>query len=134
MQTPVRKILTRGRRAVGVLLVISAVDGLDRAIAAIGRRRDWHRPVAWLGPTLTVGAGLLFTAVLLPPQGAEGRAVAARYAALPGIVEAAGVALPRPGSDPDPGPPVISRFPIWLAEETGWRALALPNESPASAP
>jgi hypothetical protein len=27
---------------------------------------------------------------------------------------------------------VITDFPIWLAEETGYRALALPNESPAS--
>ena len=112
--------------AVQVLLLVSALLGLDRLIGAIGRRRGWTRPVAWLGPAIGIAVGGLFTAALLPGFGRDGDAVQARFAALPAALAAAGVPL-EPG-----GAPVITDFPIWLAEETGARAIALPDESPDS--
>ncbi len=113
--------------AVGVLLVIGALLALDRLLEVIGGFRGWNRPVAWLAPTLTVAAGLLISLVLLLGFGADGRRTAAKYAALETVLASAGERL-----GPD-HPPVITDFPIWLAEETGVRALALPDESPASA-
>ncbi|MBI2777467.1 MAG: hypothetical protein HYX57_09455 [Chloroflexi bacterium] len=112
--------------AVQVLLLLAALLGLDALIAATGRRRGWTRPVSWLGPALTIAAGALFTAVLISAFGRDGNAVRDRYAALPGALAEAGVAL-DPARDI-----VISSNPIWLAEETGVRSLALPDESPAS--
>jgi hypothetical protein len=109
-----------------VLLILSAVFGLDRVIAAVGTRRGWTRPVAWLGPTLMVVGGLLITAVLLPRDAAEGRALAARYEALPAALAEAGVPLQAHGA------PVITRFPIWLSEAAGVETLALPDEPPAA--
>jgi hypothetical protein len=112
--------------AIQVLLLLAALLGLDRLIEAVGRRRGWTRPVAWLGPTLGIAAGALFTAVLLPAFGRDGDLVRDQYAALPGALAAAGVPVDRGGG------PIITDFPIWLAEETGIRTLALPEESPAS--
>ena len=112
--------------AVQVLLLLSALLVLDALIAAVGDRRGWTRPVAWLGPVLGIGAGALFTAVLLPAFGRDGDRVRDRYAALPAALEAAGVPLEIGGA------PVITDFPIWFAEETGSRAIALPDEPPAS--
>ncbi|TAL09589.1 MAG: hypothetical protein EPO00_05705 [Chloroflexota bacterium] len=112
--------------AVLVLLVVAALVGLDRLIAAIGARRGWTRPVAWLGPFMTVAAGALFTVALIPSFGRGGDMVRDQYAALPAALAAAGAPI-----GPDLGP-VIARSPIWLAEETGIRTLALPDESPAS--
>jgi hypothetical protein len=111
--------------AIEVLLAISAVLALDRVIERVGRIRGWTRPVAWLGPALTISGGLLLTAVLLPLDGQNGRDTAARFAALPPALAAAGVSLSGAG-------PVITDTPIWLAEETGHEALALPDEPPAS--
>ncbi|MBI2763186.1 MAG: hypothetical protein HYX54_05480 [Chloroflexi bacterium] len=110
--------------AIQVLLIISALLVLDALIAAVGRWRDWTRPVAWLGPCLGIGAGVLFTAVLLPTFGRDGDATRDQYAALPAALAAAGVPL-TPGDGP-----VISRFPIWLADTTRVRTLALPDEPP----
>jgi len=112
--------------AVQVLLVLSALLALDSLIAAVGRRRGWTRPVAWLGPALGIAAGALFTATLLPGFGRDGDATRDQYAALPAALAAAGVPI-----TPDAGP-VITRFPIWLSEATGVRALALPDEPPAA--
>jgi len=112
--------------AVQVLLVLSALLALDSLIAAVGRRRDWTRPVAWLGPALGIAAGALFTATLLPGFGRGGDATRDQYAALPAALAAAGVQI-----TPDAGP-VITRFPIWLSEATGVRALALPDEPPSA--
>lgn len=112
--------------AVQVLLVVAALLALDGVIATIGRRRGWTRPVAWLGPFLAVAAGGLFTTVLLPEFGADGAAARARFAALPAALEAAGAPIQVAGV------PVITDTPIWLAEETGAFALALPDESPES--
>jgi len=111
--------------AIEVLLAISAVLALDAVIEWVGRIRGWTRPVAWLGPALTISGGLLLTAVLLPLDGQNGRTTAARFEALPPALAAAGVLLSATG-------PVITDTPIWFAEATGHEALALPDEPPAS--
>jgi hypothetical protein len=110
---------------VHVLLIVSCLVALDSGIAWVGVRRAWTRPVAWLGPALALFAGLLFTAVLLPGFGADGRQTAAKYGHLRTVLTGLGGA----GGG---GGPVITDFPIWLAEETGVRSLALPNEPPRS--
>jgi hypothetical protein len=112
--------------AVQVLLLISALLALDRLIQEAGRRRGWTRPVAWLGPCLGIAAGTLFTLALLPGFGRDGDAVRDQFEALPAALAAAGVPLEVRGA------PVITDFPIYLAEETGAYALALPEEPPAS--
>jgi len=111
--------------AIEVLLGVSAVLALDAIIERVGRIRGWTRPVAWLGPALTISGGLLLTAVLLPLEGQNGRDTAARFEALPPALAAAGVPLSETG-------PVITDTPIWLAEETRHEALALPDEAPAT--
>ncbi len=108
-----------------VLLVIAALVGLDRLIAAVGRRRGWTNPVAWLAPALTVSSAILFTAVLFPSFGGNSRAIEGRYEALNKQMSAAGMPLGTLG-------PVVTDFPIWLAAATDVDALALPAESPAS--
>ena len=109
---------------VHALLIVSAIFALDALIAWIGAKRGWTRPVAWLGPLLGVSASLLFTVALLPTFGAGARTTEALYAALGPRLAAAGHPLaPAAG-------PVISNFPIWLAETTGASSLALPDEPP----
>ena len=110
---------------VHVLLVIAALVGLDRLIAAVGRRRGWTNPVAWLAPALTVSGAVLFTGVLFPSFGGNSRSFETRFVALDRQMTAAGMPLTSIG-------PVITDFPIWLAEATGAQSLALPAESPAS--
>jgi hypothetical protein len=107
-----------------VLLIVSALLALDAAIERVGRIRGWTRPVAWLGGALTISGSLLFMAALMPSFGGQSRALADRYEALAGQMAAVGLPLERQG-------PIITNFPIWLAETTGARALALPAESPA---
>jgi hypothetical protein len=111
--------------AVQVLLLLSALIALDRLIAEVGRRRAWTRPVAWLGPFLAVSAGALFTIALLPGFGRDGEGVRDRFEALPAAFAEAGIPLEVRG-------PVITDFPIYLAEVTGAHALALPDEPPES--
>jgi hypothetical protein len=107
-----------------VLLVISALLGLDAAIERIGVFRGWTRPVAWLGATLGVAGSLLFTAVLLPSFGTGSRETASLF-------EELGRRMAIIGEPMDESTrPVISNFPIWLAETQGAPGLALPNESP----
>jgi hypothetical protein len=108
-----------------VLLLLGCLVALDALLVRIGARRGWTRPVAWLGPALAISGGLLFTGVLLPAFGADGRQTGAKYAQLQLLL-----AAHQPAGAPSG--PVITDFPIWLAEETGYRALALPNEPPAS--
>jgi hypothetical protein len=110
-----------GGGAVHVLLIISCLLALDAVIARIGRWRRWTRPVAWLGATLTIFGCLLFTAAFLPSFGASSRETRDQYTALQQQTAAAGV--PLGGEDP-----VITDFPIWLADATGTRSLALPDE------
>jgi hypothetical protein len=106
-----------------VLLVISALLALDALIAAVGRRRGWTKPVAWLAPTLTISGALLFTVVVFPSFGGNSQGVANRFAAIDEQMAAAGMPLANAG-------PVITDFPIWLAESTDAKALALPAETP----
>jgi hypothetical protein len=109
---------------VHVLLLTGCLAALDASIGWVGRRRGWTRPVAWLGPALAVFSGILFTAALLPSFGAEGRETEAKFAYLREALD---------DLDGEGGTaPVISDYPIWLAEETGRRSLALPDEPPAS--
>ena len=110
---------------VHVLLVISSLVGLDLLIAAIGRRRRWTRPVAWLAPALTFSGAALFAAVFLPAFGSGSRETADRYRALDQQLATVGMPLATLG-------PVITDFPIWLAMTSGGTALALPDEPPAS--
>jgi hypothetical protein len=107
---------------VHVLLVVSALLGLEQLIAAVGRRRGWTKPVAWLAPTLTISGALLFTAVVFPSFGLNSQGVANRFRALDRQMATAGMPLTDIG-------PVITDFPIWLAEASGADALALPAES-----
>ena len=110
--------------AVHVLLIVSALLALDALIAAIGRRRGWTRPVAWLAPTLTIAGSILFSAALLPAFGAGSVSTAGTFADL-------SVRLTAAGAPPDATEPVITDFPIWLPYVHGGTALALPHE-PAS--
>jgi hypothetical protein len=109
---------------VHVLLIICGLLALDRVIVRVGQWRGWTKPVAWLGPTLTVSAAVLFSVGILAYAG-QARETQRRYAALVPSMTAAGLTV-------DPVVPVITDFPIWYAEGTGGRALALPDEPPAS--
>ena len=95
---------------VHVLVLVSGLLALDALIAWVGVRRTWTKPVAWLGPTLGVFGAMLFSVMLLPSFGA-GSAVTARvYEELGRRAAAAGYPLDRTAG------PVISDYPIWLAE------------------
>ncbi len=109
---------------VHVLVVLAALLALDAGIARLAARMGWHRPVAWLGPTLAVFGGVLFTAALLPGFGAASRDTAEQFKALDHYLIEIGA---PPGSDG----PIITNFPIWVADATGAQALALPNEPAA---
>jgi hypothetical protein len=111
--------------AVHVLLIVSALLALDGLIVRIGRLRGWTRPVAWLGPALGIAGAVLFTAVALPPFGAASRDVERHYAELIARLEQLGHPLQQ-------GEPVISNFPIWIAETARVSTLALPDEPPGS--
>jgi hypothetical protein len=106
-----------------VLLVVSALLALDKLIAWVGVRQGWTRPVAWLGPLLGIFGSLLFSVVLLPTFGAGSRDTAARYDALATRMAEIGHPL-----DASAGP-VITNFPIWMAETQRIPSLALPDES-----
>ena len=112
--------------AVHVLVIISTLLVLDGAVQLAGRARGWTRPVAWLAPAFTVASSFLFLFVLLPGFGRDGELTEARYRALEVVLGAAGEKL-----GPD-HPPVISDFPIWLAEDARVRTLGLPDEPPAN--
>jgi len=109
---------------VHVLLIIGGLLALDRVIVRAGAWRGWTKPVAWLAPTLTVSAAILFSVGILA-YAAQARDTQRRYAALVPAMAAAGLMV-------DPTVPVITDFPIWYAEGTGGQALALPDEPPAS--
>jgi hypothetical protein len=111
--------------AVHVLLIISALLALDRLIVAVGRRRGWTRPVAWLAPALTVSGALLFSAVILPSFGRASGSALRTFTALPFRMADAGLPLKGNG-------PVITDAPIWVPYGGGGTAIALPHEPPAS--
>jgi hypothetical protein len=109
---------------VHVLLVVSGILGLDAAIARLGVRLRWTRSVTWVGAVGSVAVSLMFSAVLLPTYGKGSRDTALHFEEL-GLRMAA---IGRP-LDASAGP-VISNFPIWMAETQRVPALALPNEPP----
>ena len=107
-----------------VLIVLSALLALDSAIARLGVRLGWTRPVAWFGPALGIFGSALFSAVLLPGFAAGSRGTATLYEELDRRMATIGHPL-----DASAGP-VITDFPIWLAETSRIPALALPDETP----
>jgi len=107
-----------------VLLVLSALLALDGLIAWVGRQRGWTKPVAWLGATLGVAGSLLFTVAVLPSFGSGSQATADQYRVLGDVMAEVGHPL-----DATAGP-VITNFPIWMAESQRIPALALPDEPP----
>lgn len=111
---------------VHILLIVSALLALDAGIARLAAWRGWTKPVAWLGAVAGVGASVAFSLLLLPgfAEGATDRQV--QYATLASRMAAAGHPL-----DASAGP-VITDFPIWLADTQRIPTLALPDESPAS--
>jgi hypothetical protein len=109
---------------VNVLIIVSALLALDAGIARLGARQGWTRPVAWLGPTLGVFGSLQFSVALLPTFGAASRETATRFDELGTRMAAIGHPL-----DASAGP-VITDFPIWLAETARISSLALPEEPP----
>jgi hypothetical protein len=108
-----------------VLLIVSTLAALDALIAAVGRRRRWTRPVAWLGPAFAIAAIAPLAAVSVGAVSQQAGDVAATYDALPAAMARAGTPLVGSG-------PIITNFPIWLAESARVQTLALPEESPAS--
>lgn len=114
-----------GAGPVHVLLVVSGLFGLDGLIAWVGTRRAWTRPVAWLGPALGIFGSVLFSVVLLSSFAAGSAGTARLYSELHDRMAGAGYPL-----DASAGP-VISNFPIWLAETQRIPTLALPDEPPA---
>jgi len=111
--------------AVHVLLIISALLALDRLIVAVGRRRGWTRPVAWLAPAMTASGALLFSVVLMSSFGNGTVRAERQLAAIVGGMAA-------DGFDPRTSGPIITDASIWLPYAGGGTALALPHESPAS--
>ncbi len=114
-----------GAGPVHVLLVVSGLFALDGLIASVGRRRGWTNPVAWLGPTLGIFGSALFSVVLLSSFASASAGTARIFSELPVRMAAAGHPL-----DASAGP-VITNFPIWLAETQRIPTLALPNEPPS---
>ena len=111
--------------AMHVLVLVSAMLALDAGIARIGAARGWTRPVAWLGPAFAVFGSIVFSVVLLGAFARGSTGERDRWAAFAVALPAAGFPL-----GPEEGP-IISDYPIWLADTTGNPALALPEESPA---
>jgi hypothetical protein len=107
-----------------VLLVLSALLALDALIARVAARQGWTRPVAWLGPLLGIFGSVLFSVALLPTFGTGSRNTAERYEVLAARMAEIGHPL-----DASAGP-IISNFPIWMAEVQRTPALALPDEPP----
>ena len=107
---------------VHVWLVIGALLLLDAVIARVGQMRGRTRPVAWLGPALAIFGSVLFSLVLLGTFGRGSIETRDYYAQLGARMAEAGIRWIVG--------PVISDFPIWLADTQGARALALPDEPP----
>ena len=107
------------------LLVLSAILGIDAVTTRLGQRVGWTRSVTWVGAVGSVAASLMFSAVLLPGYGQSSRDTARQF-------EELGVRMAAIGRPLDSAAgPVISNFPIWMAETQRVSALALPDESPA---
>jgi hypothetical protein len=110
--------------AIHVLLIVSALLALDALVQRAGAWRGWTRPVAWLGPTLTMATSILFS-FALTGYASQSAQVARRYELLADRMASIGRPL-----DANAGP-IVTDFPIWLAEALRVPTLALPDESPA---
>ena len=108
-----------------VLLLVAGLAGLDEGLAWVGRRRGWTRPVAWLGPLFATLGAVLFMVPGVIAFGGQARGTEAAYTDLGRRMAEAGVPL-------DGAAPVITNYPIWLAEVHRVAALALPDEPVAS--
>lgn len=106
-----------------VLLLVSAVAALDAALAWVGRKRGWTRPVAWLGPTFVGVGAALFVFVGIPSYGSLAAATERDYADVLARIERTGYAL-------DASRPIIANHPMWVSEVRRLSALSLPNETP----
>jgi hypothetical protein len=109
---------------VHVLLVASAMAGLDALVARVGARRGWGPGSAALAPAAVVVFALPMLWLTVTGIGRVATETERRYAELARTTEAAGVPLAA-------NAPVISDFPIWLAESGRLGTLALPQETPA---
>jgi hypothetical protein len=109
---------------VHVLIVISAILALDAGLARLGRRMEWTNPIAWIGTAVGLGSSLLFSLALLPQFGGGSQDTRDLYAELGARM----AAIDRP-LDATAGP-VITNFPIWMAEVQRIPSLALPDEPP----
>lgn len=114
-----------GAGPVHVLIVIAAMATLDAGLARLADRLRWEKSVAWLGAVIGISTSLLFSFALLPTFATGSRATAALYEQLGERMAAGGRPL-----DASAGP-VISNFPIWIAETLRIPSLALPDEPPA---
>ena len=110
---------------VHVLLVLSGILALDAAGAWLGQRMHWERTVTWVGALGSVAVSLMFSAVLLPSYGQGSRDTARHFEELGARMAAIGHPLDRSAG------PVISNFPIWMAETQRVDSLGLPDEPPA---
>ena len=111
--------------AIHVLLIVSSLLLLDAAIVAVGRRRGWYRPVAWLAPALTTSGAILFSALLLPVFGDGAAATQRQFVDLDGRLSTVGLTA-------DAAHPLVTDAPIWLPYTRGGAAVALPYETPTS--
>jgi hypothetical protein len=80
--------------------------------------------VSWVGAVGSIAVSLMFSAVLLPSYGQGSRDTARHFEELGLRMAAIGRPLDRTAG------PVISNFPIWMAETQRVSGLALPNEPP----
>ena len=113
--------------AIHVLLIVSSLLVLDSVIVAIGRRRGWDRPVAWLAPAMTASGAILFSALLLPSFGAGSAVTRRQFVDLDTRLDEVGLTAAA-------SRPLITDAPIWLPYTHGGTALALPYESPVERP
>ena len=109
---------------VHVLIIISAALALDAGLARVGRRMGWTNPIAWIGTAVGLGCSLLFSAALLPTFGGGSHGTQDQFAELGARMAGIGRPLDRTAG------PVITNFPIWMAETQRIPALALPDEPP----
>jgi hypothetical protein len=107
-----------------VMLVLSGILGIDAAVTRLGGRLGWTRSVTWVGVVGSVAVSLMFSAALLPSYGQGSRDTARHFEELGARMAANGRPLGRTAG------PVISNFPIWMAETQRISALALPDEPP----
>lgn len=109
---------------VHVLLVVSAMAGLDMLVAWVAARRRWGRGSALLAPAAVILFAIPMLFLTITGIGVVSTEAERRYGALLDTSAAAGVPL-------EENAPVIADFPIWLAETARVPALALPQESAA---